>query len=68
MSHHGAHNWTAWSTEVVTNAAGESQPGYVRYCTIPRCGAVDRERGAIIESPQEFRYALRQEEQSEPDD
>lgn len=68
MSHRGAHNWTGWTLETVRNAAGEEQTEYVRYCTFPRCGGIDRERGAIVESPPGFHYAKYLVSGSEPDD
>lgn len=68
MSHHGAHNFGAWTLERETNPAGEVQTILVRRCTWPRCGAVDKERGAIVEPPQSYHYARYLNSGSEPDD
>lgn len=68
VSHRDAHNWTGWTLETVRNAAGEQQTLFVRYCTMPRCGAVDKEPGAISETPPGYHYAKYLAAGSEPDD
>ena len=68
MSHAEAHVWGPWSTEVETNAAGETQTILVRYCFVPRCGAKDLERGAVIEMREPYTYAKTLDAGSEPDD
>lgn len=68
MSHLGKHAFGPWSTEVERNPAGETQTILVRYCLVPRCGAKDTERGAVIEQREPYLYAKTLEAGQEPDD
>ena len=68
MSHTPAvchHNWSAATTEPVTNAAGDKSFQFVRRCY--DCGLVDVHAGAIVE-PSELRYARTQTPGDSPDD
>lgn len=59
------HNWTSWTTSEAVTPSGERSFTFERLCTL--CGGVEQSAAAIVE-PNDFTYAKRLEEHSEPDD